>query len=108
MEKDYFDAQFGSINQRLDKIERNQDELYRRGDEVKERTIKLETRLESGNKKFEYIGDDILELKKNCQAVNHAELKHKVSMMWKIFATVGTALLVSVVGIALKLFTEGK
>jgi len=103
VEKDYFDAQFSSIKERLDKIDRSIDELYKRDEEVKERTIKIEARLESGNRTHEYMRKDIEAINVRCSAAKHDELKHKVSMMWKIFGTIGTGLLIAVTGIILKL-----
>ena len=103
----YFDIQFENVNKRLDKIDNNVTDLYSRADENIKAIIKIETRLESGNKKFEHLEKEIESIKQACSSVGHGDLKNKVSILWKVVTVIGTGFLIALTGILIKIFQSG-
>lgn len=120
--KEYFDAKFDAVIDRLEKIEDNQTDIYVRMDKLRElvgandtKIQLINTSLESGNKKFAYltqdikaVEDEISVVKKTCGTpVDYDRYRDRVNAMIKGLAIVGTGLLGLAVKAIWDLFTGG-
>jgi len=103
----YFDIQFENVNKRLDKIDTSVTDLYSRADENIKAIIKIETRLESGNKKFEYFEKEISMIKESCSQAGHGDLRSKVNILWKVVTVIGSGFLIALTTLLVKVFQSG-
>jgi chromosome segregation ATPase len=103
--KEYFDAKFDAVSDRLEKIERSQSEIFEVLDRHREligqnnTSVQLiKSSLDSGNKKFSYIEREIDKVHEHCKATDCGKVKQQVAILMKVLAAVGTGFL----GLAVK------
>jgi ABC-type Zn uptake system ZnuABC Zn-binding protein ZnuA len=107
--KEYFDAKFDAVSDRLEKIERNQGEIFETIGAHREligtidtafQVFENDTRksLESGNKKFGYVEREIGKIQRICSKSEHEKTKQQVAILIKIMSVIGTGFL----GLAVK------
>jgi chromosome segregation ATPase len=90
--KEYLDAKFDNLEDKIDRLDKNVQELFRSQDKHREligandtAIQRMNDRLAAGAKSFEYIRQDISDLK---------GMKSQVRIMWALVTGIGGTMLV--------------